>query len=248
MNFLSFFLKFRWLKKSHVNRERIDPWNFDDDLKIRCGWSESLANWYIYISRWLNLRLSAIRLPRGSEITTQMMSKFSLYFLYIELYSIRRFSTIKSYLLYFSKFSFPNCQNFPFQTVKISLFKLSKFPFPNCQNFLFQTVKNFLFQTVKISFFKLSKFPFPNCQNFLFQTVKISFSKLSKFPFPNCQNFPFQTVKIFLSKPSKFSFPNCQNFREFSDNGLEHSSALFLINLISEKAPQISSFRKIYFN
>jgi hypothetical protein len=84
-----------------------------------------------------------------------------------------------------SKFSFSNCQNFPFQTVKISLFKLSKFPFYNSQNFPFANCQNFLFQTVKISLFKLSKFPFSNCQNF---------------PFANCQNFLFQTVKIFQSK------------------------------------------------
>jgi hypothetical protein len=73
-----------------------------------------------------------------------------------------------------SKFSFSNCQNFPFQTVKIFLFKLSKFSFSNCQNFLS----------------KLSKFSFSNCQNFPFQTVRIFIFKLSK--------FPFQTVKIFL--------------------------------------------------
>jgi hypothetical protein len=59
------------------------------------------------------------------------------------------------------KFSFSNCQNFPFQTVKIFLFKLSKFSFSNCQIFPFQTVK--------ISLFQLSKFPF--------QTVKVCFEK-----------------------------------------------------------------------
>jgi hypothetical protein len=48
-----------------------------------------------------------------------------------------------------SKFSFSNCQNFPF---------------PNCQ-------KKFL-QTVKISLFKLSKKNFSNCQKKFFQTVK----------------------------------------------------------------------------
>jgi hypothetical protein len=118
-----------------------------------------------------------------------------------------------------SKFSFLNCQNFPFQTVKIFIFKLSKFsfsncqnfPFSNCQNFLLQTVKIFLFQTVKIFFFKMSKFSFSNCQNFPFQSVKIFLFKVSKFSFSNCQNFSFQTVKIFFFKLSEEE----GNFPEF---------------------------------
>jgi hypothetical protein len=42
---------------------------------------------------------------------------------------------LKIFFFKLSKFSFSNCQNFPFQTVKISLFKLSKFLFSNCQFF-----------------------------------------------------------------------------------------------------------------
>jgi hypothetical protein len=76
-------------------------------------------------------------------------------------------------------FSDPQTVNRDTRTVKFSFSNCQKFPFPNCQNSYFQTVK--------ISLFKLSKFPFSNCQNFPFQTVKISLFKLSKFPFPNCQ-------------------------------------------------------------
>jgi hypothetical protein len=81
-----------------------------------------------------------------------------------------------------SKFSVPNCQNFPFQTVKTFLFKLSKFPFINCQKF---------------PFINCQKFPFINCQNFPIQTVKISFYKLSKISF-------YKLSKISFSKLSKF--------------------------------------------
>jgi hypothetical protein len=135
--------------------------------------------WVYPLQLWVNFRF----------VSNASCANFTMNF---PLYTWMIISSVK-----LSKFSFSNCQNFPFQTVKIFLFKLVKFSFSNCQNYPFQTVKIFLFKLSKISFSKLSKFSFTNCQNFLFQTVKI---------------FLFQTVKFSFFKLSKFSFPNCQNF------------------------------------
>jgi hypothetical protein len=110
--------------------------------------------------------------------------------------------------------------------------KLSKFSFPNCQIFPFQTVKISLFKTVKIYLSKLSKFPFQTVKIFLFKLSKFPFSKLSKFSFSNCQNHYKTTVG--LSATSKFP---AQSPKENAPSEKEKppSFPLFLPSIIQTK-------------